>query len=175
MQPSGCVCGQTQVKLQPHGCLITFSELTRIDRSIEIRASPERVWRALTNRDERSAWFHVAIEGQIAEGSEVWMTTTHPGYAGMRFQVRFLEMRPPTLFVWEWHPGAVDPGIDYAKEPRTRVTSTLMEQSGRTRLSVAETGFDAISLARRAKVYQDNTQGWTEILVWLRDYAPKAH
>jgi hypothetical protein len=36
---------------------------------------------------------------------------------------------------------------------------------------VAETGFTEISLARRAKVFQDNTQGWTEVIVWIQQYA----
>ncbi|WP_321470469.1 SRPBCC family protein [uncultured Paludibaculum sp.] len=154
---------------------MTFTEMSRIDRSIEINAPPERVWRALTKREELSAWFQMGIEGEIAEGSEVWMTTTHPDYKGMRFQVKFLEMRPPTLFVWEWHPGAVDPNVDYTKEPRTKVTFTLQPNGAGTHLTVSETGFDAITLERRAKVYKDNTQGWAEVVVWLRDYAEKAH
>jgi hypothetical protein len=55
------------------------------------------------------------------------------------------------------------------------VTFTL-EPSGRgTRLSVSETGFDAIALDRRAKAYKDNTQGWTEVLVWLQTHAEKAN
>ena len=41
-------------------------------------------------------------------------------------------------------------------------------------MSVAETGFDEISLSRRAKVYRDNSQGWTEVLVWLSKYAESA-
>jgi hypothetical protein len=35
---------------------------------------------------------------------------------------------------------------------------------------VSETGFDRISLARRAKAYADNSQGWTEVVVWLKKY-----
>jgi hypothetical protein len=38
-------------------------------------------------------------------------------------------------------------------------------------LSVSETGFTEIALARRAKVYADNTQGWTEVIVWIQKYA----
>jgi uncharacterized protein YndB with AHSA1/START domain len=96
------------------------------------------------------------------------------GYAGVRFRVRFVEMTPPARFVWQWHPGAVDPNIDYSKEPRTTVTFTLEPMEGGTRLSLAETGFNEISLARRAKVFGDNSQGWTEVLVWLSNYAQAA-
>jgi uncharacterized protein YndB with AHSA1/START domain len=153
---------------------MNVAELSRIDRTIEIDAPPDRVWRALTNAEELSAWFQVSIDGDIAPGSDVWMTSVHPDHAGQRFRVRFTEMTPPRRFVWEWHPGAVDPNVDYAHEPRTTVTFTL-EPSGRgTRLSVSETGFDAVSLARRAKVYTDNDQGWAEVLVWLKTYAETA-
>ena len=150
------------------------ASLSRIDRSIDIDAPPGRVWRALTNADELSAWFQVQIEGDIAPGIEVWMTSVHKGYEGQRFRVRFTEMVEPHRFAWEWHPGAVDPDVDYSREPRTTVTFTL-EPSGRgTRLTVSETGFDAISLARRAKVYEDNSQGWPEVLVWLQQHVEKA-
>ena len=58
----------------------------------------------------------------------------------------------------------MDPNVDYSREPRTTVTFTLEPPEAGTRLSVAETGFNEISLARRAKVYGDNSQGWTEVL-----------
>ena len=74
---------------------MTIAELSRIDRTIEIQAPPERVWRALTDAAELSAWFQVKIEGQMAPGSEVWMTSVHPQHAGQRWPVRILELTPP--------------------------------------------------------------------------------
>jgi uncharacterized protein YndB with AHSA1/START domain len=151
-----------------------IAELSRIDSNIEIQAPPERVWRALTSAAELSAWFQVKIEGEIAAGSEVWMTSVHPDHAGQRWPVRIVELTPPKRVVWQWHPGEADPKTDYSREPQTTVTFTL-EPSGRgTRLSVAETGFDEIALERRAKVYADNTQGWSEVLVWLQKYVEAA-
>jgi len=55
------------------------------------------------------------------------------------------------------------------------VTFTLTPSENGTRLDVSETGFDEISLARRAKVYEDNSQGWTEVLGWLQKYARSSH
>jgi uncharacterized protein YndB with AHSA1/START domain len=153
--------------------MTTTAELTRIDRTIEIQAPPERVWRALTNAKELSTWFQVTVEGDIAPGNEVWMTSVCKGQT-VRFRVLFVEMTPPTRFVWQWHPGAVDPNIDYSKEPRTTVTFTLEPSGSGTRVSLAETGFNEISLARRAKVFGDNNQGWAEVLVWLSNYAESA-
>lgn len=151
-----------------------IAELSRIDRSIEILAPPERVWRALTTVPELSTWFQVTIEGDLAPGRAVWMTSVHPSHAGQRFRVHIVEMTPPRRLVWQWHPGEVDPGVDYSREPRTTVTFTLEPTRGGTTLSVSETGFDEISLARRAKVYGDNSQGWTEVIVWLQKYVEAA-
>jgi uncharacterized protein YndB with AHSA1/START domain len=128
----------------------------------------------LTNAADLSAWFQVTIEGEIATGNEVWMTSIHPQHAGQRFLVRFVEMSAPRRFVWQWHPGEVDRRVDYSREPRTTVTFSLEPTEAGTRLSVTETGFDEISLARRAKVYGDNSQGWTEVLGWLQRYVEAA-
>lgn len=149
---------------------MTVGELSRIDRTIEIQAPPERVWQALTNTDELSAWFQVTIEGDIAPDREVWMTSVHPQHAGQRFRVHVTEMTPPRRLAWQWHPGEIDPSVDYSLEPRTTVTFVLEPSARGTRLVVSETGFDAIALARRAKVYGDNRQGWAEVLVWLQKY-----
>jgi uncharacterized protein YndB with AHSA1/START domain len=149
---------------------MSIAELSRIDRAIEIQAPPERVFRALTDARELAEWFRVAIEGEFAVGRVVWMTSTQPEHAGVRFRVEIVELTPPSRVVWRWDPGEVDAALDYGREPKTTVTFTL-EAAGRgTRLSVSETGFDAIALARRAKVYADNSQGWTEVIVWLQRY-----
>ncbi len=153
---------------------MTIAELSRIDRTIEIKASPERVWRALTTVDELSTWFQVTIEGALTPNSDVWMTSVNPEHAGQRFRVRVVEMTAPHRLVWQWHPGEIDPNVDYDREPRTTVTFLLERSSQGTRLSVSETGFDEISLTRRAKVYGDNSQGWTEVLVWLQKHVEAA-
>lgn len=132
---------------------MSIPELSRIDRTIEIKAPADRVWRALTSAAELSAWFQVTIDGAMTADAEVWMTSTHAEHTGQRFRVRIVEMIPPS---------------------RTRVTFTLEPSARGTRVSLSETGFDEISLARRAKVYQDNSEGWAEVLVWLQTHVEKA-
>ena len=154
--------------------MMSVAELSRIDRSITINAPPERVWRALTSAEELSTWFRVTIEGSMSAGAEVWMTSTHAEYTGQRFPVRIAEMSAPHRLVWQWHPGEVDPNMDYSKEPRTTVTFTLEPVAGGTRLNVSETGFDAIGLERRAKVFQDNAQGWGEVVGWIKQHVEAA-
>jgi uncharacterized protein YndB with AHSA1/START domain len=140
-------------------------------RSIDIDAPVERVWKALTSVEEIRAWNQVEIDGRFEAGQEVWMTSIHPQYPGMRWPVQIVEMTEPRRLVWRWHPGAIEAGTDLPREPWTTVTFTLQPTERGTRLTVEETGFDEIALERRAKAYQENTQGWAEVLGWLKTYA----
>jgi len=146
----------------------------RIDRTIELAAPPDRVWRALTTPAEIAAWFRVTVDGPLTPGRDVWMTVS-AAKAGKRFRIRILEMDPPRKFVWEWHPGEIDPAVDYSREPRTTVTFTLEPTAAGTRLTLSETGFTEVSLARRAKVFEDNRKGWMQVLAWFQSHVEQPH
>ena len=135
-------------------------EMSRIEKKIVLRAPRERVWRALTNVDEFSKWFGVETAGTFAPGSRLEMKTTKEGYEGIRFFVMVERMEAPRTFSWRWHPGMPEPGVDYSKEPTTLVVFELAEVAGGTELTVVESGFDRISLARRARAFADNDKGW---------------
>lgn len=149
-------------------------DLSRIDKEIVIDAPPERVWRALSDPGELGEWFQVTIEGLLAPGADLWMTSLHPGYEGQRFQVRVVEMSAGRRLVWEWHPGQLDPAVDYSSEPPTTVTFDLEAHGGGTRLRLSETGFDRLALPRREPAFEDNERGWLEVLGWLRAHAERA-
>ena len=65
---------------------------------------------------------------------------------------------------------AIDPDADYSGEPTTLVTFTLEAVDGGTRLTIVESGFDAIPEARRAKAFGMNTGGWNGQADNLRKY-----
>jgi uncharacterized protein YndB with AHSA1/START domain len=69
-------------------------------------------------------------------------------------------IEPPTRFAYRWHPGAVDPNVDYSQEPTTLVELSLKEVPGGTQLTITESGFEHIALARRAAVFYVNSEGW---------------
>jgi hypothetical protein len=56
---------------------------------------------------------------------------------------------------------AIEPGVDYSAEPTTLVVFELQEVTGGTMLTVVESGFDQVPLARRAQAYRMNGEGWT--------------
>jgi uncharacterized protein YndB with AHSA1/START domain len=134
----------------------------RIEKTIVLKAPRSRVWRALTSPDEVSDWFGVNLKGgTFVPGQATRGPITIKGYQHVTFEVIVEEMLPERLFSWRWHPYAIDPAVDYSKEPRTLVVFTLEEVAGGTHLTVVESGFDAIPMHRRAEAIKMNTGGWT--------------
>ncbi len=135
----------------------------RIEREILLKAPRSRVWRALSEAAEFGRWFGVALEGEtFVAGQRVRGRITYPGYEHLVFEVLVERMEPERLLSFRWHPYAVDPAVDYSKEPTTLVVFELKEAEGGTLLSVAESGFDKIPASRREEAFRMNSGGWTE-------------
>jgi uncharacterized protein YndB with AHSA1/START domain len=133
----------------------------RIERQIVINAPRSRVWRALADAGEFGSWFGVALEGQaFVAGQRTQGRITHPGYEHLMFEVQVVRVEPERVLAFRWHPYAVDPGVDYSKEPTTLVVFELADAPGGTLLKLVESGFDAIPAARRAEAFRMNSGGW---------------
>lgn len=137
----------------------------RIERSIVLQAPRSRVWRALTDSKEFGTWFGVKLDGAFAPGKRVRGNITIPGYTHVTMEVVVDRIEPETLFSYRWHPYAVDPKVDYSKEEPTLVTFRLEDAKGGTKLSVTESGFDAIPPERRDEAFRMNDGGWKGQLV----------
>ena len=127
-----------------------------------LRAPRSRVWRALTSAEEFGTWFGVALEGPFQPHASVSGRITIPGFEHVTFQVHVESIEPEHYFAYRWHPYAIDPNVDYSVEPPTLVEFKLEEAAGGTKLSVVESGFDRVPLARRAEAFRMNDGGWAE-------------
>jgi uncharacterized protein YndB with AHSA1/START domain len=134
----------------------------RIERKIELRATPTKVWRALTDYKEFNAWFGVKLQAPFAPGKSTRGNITYPGYEHLVMEVVVQKMESERLFSFTWHPYAVDPKVDYSKEPPTLVEFTLEAIASGTRLTVTESGFDALPPARRDEAFRMNDGGWAQ-------------
>jgi uncharacterized protein YndB with AHSA1/START domain len=144
-----------------------------IERKVVLRAPRNRVWHALTDVKKFCEWFGVdAADGVFTPGAKVHMSAGEA--VGGDFDIFVQQMQPEDLFSWRWHPGARDPNLDYAKEPTTLVVFQLADVAGGTSLTITETGFDDISLARRARVFGENSHGWDDQLANLERYVNQA-
>jgi len=148
------------------------SSLTdRIEQSIEVKASRSRVWRALVDPQQFAAWFGIAVDRPFEPGARLRGTlvgTTVDAevakaqrtHEGTTFDLLVEQVEPEQRISFHWHPNAVDPAFDYAKEPMTLVEFILEATTGGTRVTVVESGFDGIPLTRRAQAFDGNKEGW---------------
>jgi len=133
----------------------------RIEKKVVLRAPRSRVWRAISNASEFGSWFGVKLEGAFAPGACVRGRITSPGYDHLTLEITIERVEPERLLSYRWHPYAIDPAVDYSAEPTTLVEFMLEEVTGGTELTVVESGFDRIPLARRAEAFRMNDQGWS--------------
>jgi uncharacterized protein YndB with AHSA1/START domain len=133
----------------------------RIEKRIELKAPISRVWRALTDHREFGAWFRVKLDGPFVPGEVARGHITYPGYEHLKWEVVVQKMEPERLFSFTWHPYAIDPEVDYSKEPSTLVEFRLEEIADGTLLVLTETGFDRIPAGRRPEAFRRTDGGWS--------------
>lgn len=141
-----------------------MTDTDRIEKTVTLRAPRARVWRAIAGAEQFGAWFGVRLEGPFVEGAAVRGRITHPGYEHLTMELLVERIEPERYFAFRWHPYAIDPAVDYSAEPTTLVEFTLEETDAGTFVTIVESGFDRIPLARRAEAFEMNEGGWTEQL-----------
>ncbi|HLK36098.1 MAG TPA: SRPBCC family protein [Polyangiaceae bacterium] len=157
----------------------------RIQKSILLRAPLPRVWRAISDAREFGTWFGVAFDGPFAPGArltgKIVPTKVDPEVAelqapheGAKFEIFVDRIEPERLIAFRWHPFAVDPKVDYSAEPTTLVVFELEKLGEGTRLTVTESGFDAIPIARRADAFKANEGGWAHQTRLVEKYLSRA-
>jgi uncharacterized protein YndB with AHSA1/START domain len=160
----------------------------RIEKKILLRAPRARVWRALSDPQELETWFGFRLEGPFKPGRKlrglIVGTRVNEEVAqaqrenqGKTMDVTIETIQPEEIFSFWWHPHAICEGVDYSGEQPTLVQFVLEEVPEGVLLTVTESGFDKVPLARRATAFEGNTQGWQIMLGVLEEYVvakPKA-
>jgi uncharacterized protein YndB with AHSA1/START domain len=143
----------------------------RIEKRVFLKAPRERVWRAISDAEQFGAWFGVDFDGPFVAGKHLSgrmaPTKVDPAiaklqepYRGAKFDWTVDRIEPIHTMAFSWHPFAIDPAVDYSSEPMTHIIFELAEAPGGTNLTITETGFDRIPLARRAQAFGANSEGW---------------
>lgn len=143
----------------------------RIEKSIVLRASRERVWRAIVDSEQFGRWFGIAFEGPFVEGQRVKgkivatqvdekVAQMQQPYEGMPCDFFVVRIEPMRKFAYRWNPSPVEPGVDASKEPTTLIVFELEEVAKGTLLRITESGFDSVPLERRAEAFKSNEEGW---------------
>jgi uncharacterized protein YndB with AHSA1/START domain len=153
----------------------------RIEKRILLRAPIRRVWRALADPVEFGSWFGMKFDGPFAPGTAVRGvivgTTANAEVAkmqkpheGLPFDITIERMDPEQLFSFHWHPHVIERGVDYSAEPTTLVEFRLKEVADGVLLTLVESGFDSIPLARRAQAFSANEGGWSVMVKVFEEY-----
>jgi uncharacterized protein YndB with AHSA1/START domain len=157
----------------------------RIEKQVLLRAPHARVWRALTDAQEFGTWFGMKFDGSFTPGArvagvivptavDVEVARAQQPYEGTPFEITIDRIEPERLFAFRWHPFAVEPGVDYSREPTTLIEFLLEDVPGGVVLTVRESGFDRVPLERRAKAFAANESGWTIQMTLIEKYLAEA-
>ena len=115
-------------------------------------------------------WFHVHLRGDFEPGETVMGSVTEKDLHGLPVTMEIGRMDRQKLFQWRWHPAAINPNVDYSREPTTLVELKLEDAPGGTHLTVVESGFREIPPARRDAAYRLNYEGWGIQMSRIEDY-----
>lgn len=132
----------------------------RIEKRLAVAAPRARVWRALSDATEFGAWFGIMLDGPFAPGATVHGNLRMAGLEHVTLEMRIERVEPEGYFSYSWHPGAIDPKVDYSAEPMTLVEFRLEETAGGTAITIIESGFDQLPATRRVEAFRMNTGGW---------------
>jgi len=150
------------------------SSTDRIEKRMVLKAPVARVWRALADSTEFGTWFQMRFDEPFVEGRIVRGRVLVPGYEHVTAEFEIVRLEPERCFAYRWHPFAVDAAYDYSTEPTTLVEFTLESLGAETVLTVVESGFDRLPLARRALAYRMNEGGWSAQIRNIEAYVATA-
>lgn len=151
----------------------------KIEKTATLKAPLAKVWHAISDSTAFGTWFGMTFDGPFVEGKSVIgaiaktqvddeVAKHQEPYVGMPCELRIERIVPLKLFAFRWHPGA-DPDLE-PNAPTTLVTFEIEEVPEGTRLTITESGFDALPLERRAKAFTENEGGWEAQLSLVAKY-----
>jgi uncharacterized protein YndB with AHSA1/START domain len=153
----------------------------RIEKRILLRAPLERVWNAVSDAKQFGRWFGAAFDGTFEAGSRLTgkivptavdaeVAKLQEPHRGKPFELTVERIEPPHRITFRWHPFAIAPGVDYSQEPMTSIVFELKETPEGVQLTITESGFDRIPLARRAEAFKANEGGWEHQTRLIKKY-----
>lgn len=125
---------------------------------VYIRATPERVWEAVTSGELTRRWFYgTALTGELKPGARI-RYLGEDGQAAVEGEV--LEVAPPTRFVHTW---SSNWSSEFAADRPSRVTWEITPMGPTTLLRLTHDDFDG-----ETATYRSISQGWAPILNSLK-------
>jgi len=144
----------------------------KIEREIEINASPATVFEVITSPEHLTEWWpdEAVLEPTPGAVGELVFGDRSSGDAQIP-QVTVVDAEPPRLFSFRW----VYPDGEDARDGNSLlVTFELSARGDGTLLRMTETGFsnNGWDVATLEQQYREHAEGWDHFLPRLAAYAP---
>ena len=139
---------------------MTTSSALEVTRTLDILATRDKVWAALTVPDLISEWFGDETVFEPVVGSSGSLTWADFG----SYRLVVEEVDEPAVLAYRW---ARTRDEDPDAHNSTLVRFTLEDLGGSTRLTVVETGWESLA-GDIEKGMAENTVGWRQELDELR-------
>lgn len=146
--------------------------MDEIRKTVTLKATPARVWRALSDAREFGSWFGASFESPFLVGAAIKGTiqqtkadahvaSLQAPYVGKPMVIVIEAMEPMKRFAFRWHPYELRADETAMTAPMTLVTFVLREVPEGVELTITESGFSMLPADRRARAFADNDGGWT--------------
>ena len=129
-----------------------------IIREIIVKATKERVYKAITDPKEIITWFPDAIEGGTLEVDQRPIFIFENGEH--KSQTYIEAARPFEYFAYRWVPGSTGFIGDVLAVSNTLVEFLIEELEGGTKVTVKESGFASLPAEVAEECFNQNSGGW---------------
>ncbi len=145
----------------------------RVERTVNIAATTERVWDILTKPEHIGHWF--------GDGSPATVDLQPGGVMvlepmkGERTLARVVTVDPPRYLAYRW--ASAYPNVIADDTNSTLVEFHLTAEGATTRLTVCESGFAALTIPSGREPFasfDSHSRGWPEVLQHFATYAEKS-
>ena len=145
-------------------------EQDRVERTVHIAATTERVWDILTKPEHIGRWFGPGTPATVDLRPEGVMVI-EPGPPGEKYLARIVKVDPPHYFSYRW--ASAFPDVLADETNSTLVEFHLAAEGALTRLTVCESGFATLKIPAGRETFasfESHSQGWIEVIRNLANY-----
>ena len=145
-------------------------EQDRVERTVHIAATTERVWEILTTPEHIGRWFGFGPPATV-DLRPGGVMVIEPGPPGMKYFARVVKVDRPNYFSYRW--ASAYPDVPADESNSTLVEFQLAAEGSATRLTVSESGFASLDIPADREPFaslESHTRGWTEIMGNLVTY-----
>ena len=140
-------------------------EAVTVERSVWIATSPERAWEAVTRPEHLNKWYATYYHWEIPTLQVGTMVKFYNKEDRADSQIATIEIvDQPRQFTLRWQPDKQYPAMTLI------TTFTLAEENGGTRVTLRESGYEAIPENERQEWFDATANGYTMSMENLKAY-----